>query len=286
MNAAKQREIEEALGARVVTRVKAAGGDINEAESWALSDGRAIFVKTNRQAEKLPGLFEAEADGLTALRNASTILGVPEVIAAGPTYLVLEMIEAGGKSSSFEEELGRGLAELHRRSRRQSKYGFDGPNYLGRLPQDNTPTETHVDFWRDRRLLPLIDRLSAYPAVVDLGRRLADRLDELIGGGDEPSVLIHGDLWSGNACADRDGRVWIYDPACLNTNREVEFGMTRLFGFGPRFEAAYQEVWPLQAGWERRVEVYRLHHLLSHLWHFGGGYEPQCLSLLNRLVRS
>ena len=98
-------------------------------------------------------------------------------------------------------------------------------------------------------------------------------------------MLTHGDLWSGNAAADRDGQIWIYDPACAYTHREYEFGMTRLFGFGRDFEAAYQEVWPLPDGWERRVEVYRLHHLLSHLWHFGGGYRSRCITLLRRLLR-
>jgi fructosamine-3-kinase len=120
--------------------------------------------------------------------------------------------------------------------------------------------------------------------VVALGRRLVDRLDDVLAGGETEAVLIHGDLWSGNAAADVEGNVWLYDPACAHAPREVEFGMTRLFGFGPRFEAAYQEVWPLAEGWQRRVEVYRLHHLLSHLWHSGGGYEKSCLDLLGRLV--
>ncbi|MEM9419344.1 MAG: fructosamine kinase family protein [Planctomycetota bacterium] len=284
MNPATQRQIELELGANVTQRSAVGGGDINQAESWTLSDGRRMFVKANADAAALPGLFEAEAAGLNALRNASEALCIPEVLAVGSDYLVLEMIEQGGKSSDFEENLGHGLAELHQRSQRSRGFGFEADNYLGRLPQDNSMVEDPITFWRERRLRPLVERLSAYPRVVDLGQRLAERLDDVLAGPNEPAVLIHGDLWSGNACGDRDGRVWIYDPACSYAHREVEFGMTRLFGFGPRFEAAYQEVWALPAGWERRVEVYRLHHLLSHLWHFGGGYESQCLALLDRLV--
>ncbi|MBB6428382.1 fructosamine kinase family protein [Algisphaera agarilytica] len=284
MNPDTQRQIERELGASVTQRSAVGGGDINQAAAWELSDGRGVFVKTNTNAGTLPGLFEAEAAGLDALRNAAGALGVPEVLAVGRDYLVLELIDIGGKSADFEEKLGHGLAQLHQRSQRDEGFGFEADNYLGRLPQGNTMSEGYITFWRERRLLPLIERLSAYPQVVDRGRRLADRLEDVLAGSDEPPVLIHGDLWSGNACADRDGRVWIYDPACSYTNREVEFGMTRLFGFGSRFEAAYREVWPLQDGWERRVEIYRLHHLLSHLWHFGGGYESQCRALLDRLV--
>jgi fructosamine-3-kinase len=107
----------------------------------------------------------------------------------------------------------------------------------------------------------------------------------LAGVGDEPAVLIHGDLWSGNTCSDTKGQVWIYDPAAYFAHREAEFGMIRLFGnFGPRFESAYQEVWPFTDGAEDRIHIYTLHHLLSHLWHFGSGYHGQTWAMLQRCL--
>lgn len=284
MNAALQRDIETALGAEVEASRPCSGGDINTAQLMRLHDGRDVFVKTNDCAAELPGLFAAEASGLKALRQAADSLRVPKVLAVGEGYLVLEAIETGGKPADFEEKLGRGLAELHRASRQPGPCGFECDTYLGRLLQDNTWHEDESAFWRERRLRPLLDRLTQYPEVVTRGRILVERLDEILTRSDEPPVLIHGDLWSGNAAADRDGNTWVFDPACCFASREVEFGMTRLFGFGTRFEAAYQEVWPMPDGWERRVEVYRLHHLLSHLWHFGGSYAGQCETLLRRLV--
>ena len=284
MKTATRREIEQALGAPAVEYGLARGGDINDAHALMLSDGRKVFVKTNPASDRLSGLFAAEAAGLGALSGAADELGVPRVIAWAESFLVLDWIDLGAKPDDFDERLGRGLAQMHRSSCREGYYGFERPTYLGRLRQENTPADGPAAFWRDRRLVPLLDWLGAYPQVVRCGRTLAARLESVLDGPDEPATLVHGDLWSGNAGADADGGVWIYDPACFYGCREVEFGMTRLFGFGGRFEAAYQEQWPLAEGWERRVEVYRLHHLLSHLWHFGGDYEAQCLAALDRLV--
>ncbi|MCH5377041.1 MAG: fructosamine kinase family protein, partial [Planctomycetes bacterium] len=39
---------------------------------------------------------------------------------------------------------------------------------------------------------------------------------------------------------------------------------------------AYHEAFPLARGWQRRVKVYVLYHLLNHLNLFGGGYHNQC----------
>ena len=284
-----REQVGEALGATVQTCTVMSGGDINDVWRCGLGDGRSVFVKTNRRASALPGLFAAEAAGLDALRRGAEAAGgglrVPEVWAVSDDWLVLEHLEMRPGGGGFEEDLGRELASLHRATRREDRCaGFERATYLGRLPQDNAWAGDAVTFWRERRLLPLLDRLGAYREIVRVGRRLADRLDRVLGGGETETVLVHGDLWTGNAAADDAGRVCLFDPACAFLPREVEFGMTRLFGFGPRFERAYQEVWPLAAGWERRVEVYRLHHLLSHLWHFGDGYHASSLAALKGLV--
>ena len=61
--------------------------------------------------------------------------------------------------------------------------------------------------------------------------------------------------------------------------------MMRLFGgFDQECEAAYQEIWPFQSGYGRRIEVYRLYHQLNHLNLFGSSYYEGCLTTLKRLL--
>ena len=47
---------------------------------------------------------------------------------------------------------------------------------------------------------------------------------------------------------------------------------------------AYEEAWPLPAGWRERVPLYTLYHLMNHLNLFGGGYGAQALSVVRRFV--
>ena len=61
--------------------------------------------------------------------------------------------------------------------------------------------------------------------------------------------------------------------------------MTLLFGgFDAGFYQGYEEVYPLEAGSETRLEVYKLYHLLNHLNLFGSSYRSGCLAILQRLV--
>jgi len=66
-------------------------------------------------------------------------------------------------------------------------------------------------------------------------------------------------------------------------DREAEFGMTTLFGgLSHCFYDAYQEMWPLQAGSDDRIEIYRLYHLLNHLNLFGTSYLADCLQIMQK----
>ena len=96
--------------------------------------------------------------------------------------------------------------------------------------------------------------------------------------------LIHGDLWSGNVLHTVRGPALV-DPACAYADREMEFGITTLFGgFSDRFFAAYEEAWPLPGGWRERNPLYQLYHLLNHFLIFGGAYGVEALSLARRYV--
>jgi fructosamine-3-kinase len=84
---------------------------------------------------------------------------------------------------------------------------------------------------------------------------------------------LHGDLWTGNILWAEDGRPWLIDPSAYGGRREVDLAMLSLFGgLGGRFNAAYEEVWPLADGHEDRVPLYQLYPLLVHAVLFGGGY--------------
>jgi len=267
--------------------MRQSGGSINDAFIVELEGGERYFVKTHAKARRYPGMFEAEFRALEMLAGAAAIR-VPVPIVAEEDFIVMEAFEPGHKSSDWQEQMGRQLATLHRATRRDG-FGLDFDNYIGTTPQPNGRLDGWVAFFRERRLKWQLERFAAAgsqgdPLIV-LGWELCEALDDILDGPDEPAVLLHGDLWSGNAAADERGAPIIYDPASYYGRREAEIGMMRMFGgFDSRCDAAYAEVWPLADGHERRIEVYRLYHELNHLNLFGHGYYDTCLATIRGLL--
>jgi len=252
------------------------GGDVAESYRVELDDGRTVFAKTHRNPP--PGFFSTEATGLGWLREPGS-LAVPDVLAVsdgddgGPAFLALEWIDEGGRSAD-ESAVGRALAELHRTG--LAAFGRADRRTTGSRALPNDPCDTWVEFYRDRRLVPLhrlaTDAHSLPGRALGELDRVAARLDEL-GGPPEPPARLHGDLWTGNRIVDRDGRSWLIDPAAHGGHREFDLAMMRLFGgFGAETFEAYHAEFPLADGWERRVPLHQLAPLVVHAIKFGGGY--------------
>jgi fructosamine-3-kinase len=281
------RQIEAATGRpfQVQREWSVGGGCINRA--IVLSDGaRDYFVKLN-DADRL-AMFEAEAEGLEALRGAGA-LRVPQPVYTGIVgdqgVLVMEYVALNGRFDAVAA--GRGLAELHRCM--GSRFGWHRDNTIGATPQPNTETTDWVSFWRDHRLghqLALAARNGYGRGLCQEGERLMTHLQAIIGHGPMPS-LLHGDLWGGNVGATEEGKPVIFDPAVYFGDRETDLAMTELFGgFGADFYAAYRESWPLPPEYALRKILYNLYHVLNHLNLFGGGYLAQARGMIDRLLAS
>ncbi len=251
-----------------------AGGDINTAAQVFSSEG-IYFIKWN-YADQLADMFETEAKGLDLLRQTETMT-IPEVIGCGQhqdkSYLVLSYIDSGKIGDDYWETLGQSLAEIH--SHTQPQFGLPFNNYIGSLPQNNQLTNNGLTFFFEQRLLPqagmaFYNELLSKPVYESL-LRLRDRLPDLLPA--ERPALLHGDLWSGNVMVTETGTPALIDPAVYYGFREADLAHTRLFGgFDSRFYDAYNEAFPLDAGFDERVPIYNLYPLLVHVNLFGSGY--------------
>jgi fructosamine-3-kinase len=260
-----------AAGSEVTASRRVGGGSINDAYAVELADGRRAFVKTRAGAPA--DEYASEAASLAWLAEPGAVR-VPSVIGVGETFLALEWIEPGAVSADGEEELGRGLAELHTEG--ADAFGAPRPLRIGPLTFDAPPTDDWPSFYAERLVRPLIaparDRGALSARGAEAVGRVCDRMAGLAGP-EEPPARLHGDLWSGNVLGDEHGRAWLIDPVAYGGHREVDLAMLRLFGSpSRRFEAAYDEVAPLADGAAGRVELYQLFPLMVHTVLFGGGY--------------
>jgi fructosamine-3-kinase len=156
---------------------------------------------------------------------------------------------------------------------------------MGALVQDNTPSPTWVEFFRERRLEPQV-RSAIDAGLIDrstLGhfQRLYTRLPDFFPV--EPPSLVHGDLWSGNFLCDTAGQPVLIDPAVYFGHRHMDLAMTTLFGgFEPAFYEAYHYHYPLPPHCHRQWEIANLYPLLIHLNLFGSGYKGNILHTIQR----
>lgn len=262
------------------------GGCIHSAWRADGQDG-PVFLKTNRPA--LGWMFEAEADGLEALRGAGR-LRVPAVLGCGledaTAWLALEWLELRPATAASERALGEALARQHLAA--GARFGWPRDNAIGATPQPNKPADDWASFFAEQRIgcqLGIGARQGLPRRLLARGERLQAMIPGLLADRRPAPALLHGDLWSGNRAADSEGRPVVFDPAVHYGDPECDLAMTRLFGgFDREFYLAYDAVLPPAPGRAKRQRLYQLYHVLNHANLFGGGYVGQAERLIDELL--
>lgn len=257
-------------------------------DAWRL-EGPAgpVFLKT--ADETAAWLLAAEADGLAALQHAAA-LRVPAVLgfgtAGGLAWLALEWLDLRPATPASDRSLGEALARQH--SVQGAHFGWSCDNAIGATLQRNDPEPDWARFFAARRIgdqLVLGARRGLPRRLLERGERLRECVPALLAGRGTAPVLLHGDLWSGNRAADREGEPVVFDPAVHYGDPECDLAMTRLFGgFHEEFRAAYDGILPPAPGWVPRERLYQLYHVLNHANLFGGAYVGQAARLVDVLL--
>jgi len=260
------------------------GGCINESVQLKINNG-FYFLKWN-DANAYPKMFETEARGLKLLLSTGAI-GIPKVVQCAEyentAYLLLEFIEAGKEIKNYFQNFGSNLARLHKCS--DENFGLEYDNYIGSLKQQNKQNTNGITFFIEQRIKKQIV-LAQKKGLMNLSLKkkfdvFFERLPDLIP--NEKPALLHGDLWSGNYITGKNGAAWLIDPAVYYGFREMDIAMSRLFGgFNHSFYSAYNNAFPMESGWEQRLDYYNLYPLLVHVNLFGSSYLSQVQSILNK----
>lgn len=279
--------IDQIISKNLNTSVKSSqtisGGCINNAYKIETDKG-LFFLKWNKK--EIIDMFRTEEKGLKLLNKHSPVHS-PKALLYGKidnkSYLLTEWIEKGVQKPIFWESFGRNLARQHKITWNQ--FGLDHDNYIGSLPQSNAQHKNWHSFFIEERLKPQLN-LGASKGLIDTNIQhkfdiLFNRLEDLIP--DETPALLHGDLWSGNFMTNKEGEAAIFDPAAHYGHRETELAFTQLFGgFSSNFYNYYNQEYPLEPGFDERVDIHNLYPLLVHVNLFGGSYLSGIVQTLRR----
>jgi protein-ribulosamine 3-kinase len=270
------------LPVKIDSVLPAGGGCINECFVLQTAPGK-FFLKRNNP-EHFPKMFECEVKGLQILNDAVNGIS-PEVIVTDEQkdemLIILPYIETGSPQKDFWIDFAKKLASLHRKT--TGFFGLDHDNYIGSLSQSNRQHPDWNSFFILERIEPqlkkAIDEKQLPKEITRLFERMFLRLPEIFPAG--PSSLIHGDLWSGNYMIGKDGRLRLIDPAVYYGFREMDLAMMKLFGgFDASVFKHYHEFFPLENGFEKRVDICNLYPLLVHVNLFGGHYPLEVQAIM------
>ncbi len=283
LNSAELEEIRNQLEiSEIISSDSVGGGDINQ--SFLIKTDRGEFFVKKNLSEPFPGMFPAEAKGLDLMR-ASQSVRIPEVHECfdfeDHAYLVMEYIRSAPQTKNFWKDFAERLSSMHRVT--QDRFGLDHNNYIGSLNQSNNEHSAWNEFFITERLEPMIKMGVDDKKIPRIDLPIFDALFSLLQDffPEEEPALIHGDLWSGNFMADDKGEPCIYDPAVYFGHREMDIGMSKLFGgFDRTFYEYYQEAFPMESGWTERIDVANIYPLLVHVNLFGGSYYQSVLRVI------
>lgn len=276
--------LEQGLSEEITHTKSIGGGSINSAIKVSTNDG-AWFLKFNF-AQAHPQMFESEYHGLKLMAEAQTIrIPQPLNFYEGNHYscILMEWIEQGARQLNFWPDFAKQLSQMHQCT--EDYFGLEFDNYMGSLPQKNSKHADFVSFFIQERLEPQIKLARDDGYINEKHIRQSERLyNELpsIFPEEKPS-LVHGDLWSGNFMNDEKGNPVIMDPAVYFGHREVDIAMTTMFGgFSSKFYEQYQNNYPMETGWESRLDFYKLYPILIHVNLFGYSYVGSFENIVSR----
>ena len=204
----------------------------------------------------------------------------------GDGYLLLSFLTSG---SGSQRDLGHLVAHLHQHHEPSGRFGFDYPYAGTSVSFANDWTDSWADLFIHQRL----DKLAAHlhqkglwqAADQTTFQQVRTIIQKTLNQHPSEASLLHGDLWGGNYMFTADGQPALIDPAALYGDRELDIGVTTVFGgFTQDFYMGYQEVYPLDPGYQFRLEFYRLYYLMVHLDKFGMSYAGSVAAVMDRIL--
>jgi len=253
------------------------GGDIHNA--WRIEfSNKKLFLKRNIRNKKFLEFEKYCLQNLRKYINQENLV-IPEVIAyKNIKNIEILLIEWIDMYNFDQKKLGKGLGELHLKSAESNPkmFGFPVEGFIGTTDQKKGLEDNWIDCFLNLRIIPQLLILKSRILDKEIINKVKEKIKSELLNHKPINALVHGDLWSGNAGMDKNGKGVIFDPASWWADNEVDIAMTKLFGgFKKEFYEEYHKIFPIKNGFEKRIIIYNFYHILNHANMFGGGYLKQ-----------
>jgi len=243
---------------------------------------KSYIVK--RTIKVLPCICEFEAKALRIIEATNTA-SVPDVIAVDSEHLILEDlgdIKKNPKKSDWYV-FGQKIGLMHRNT--NEYFGLEHDNYCGIWEQKNPISDDPKRFYYENRISCYFDAGLNNGMLTSEDRKgiesFFNKIYDIVP--KEPPALCHGDLHRKNVYATKSGIIYLLDPALYYGCRESDIAITKMYQpFPGDFYHGYEDIYPLQEGWEERLAIFQLKEILLMIAQFG--HLPS-LWLLRKIIK-
>jgi len=262
------------------------GGDIHNA--WRIEfSNKKLFLKRNIRNKKFLEFEKYCLQNLRKYINQENLV-IPEVIAyKNIKNIEILLIEWIDMHNFDQKKLGKGLGELHLKSAESNPkmFGFPVEGFIGTTDQKKGLEDNWIDCFLNLRIIPQLLILKSRILDKEIINKVKEKIKSELLNHKPINALVHGDLWSGNAGMDKNGKGVIFDPASWWADNEVDIAMTKLFGgFRKEFYEEYHKIFPIKKGFEKRIIIYNFYHILNHANMFGGAYLKQVKDYIKEIL--
>jgi len=262
------------------------GGDIHNA--WRIEfSNKKLFLKRNIRNKKFLEFEKYCLQNLRKYINQENLV-IPEVIVyKNIKNIEILLIEWIDMHNFDQKKFGKGLGELHLKSAESNPkmFGFPVEGFIGTTDQKKGLEDNWIDCFLNLRIIPQLLSLKSRILDKEIINKVKEKIQSELLNHKPINALVHGDLWSGTAGIDKNGKGIIFDPASWWADNDVDIAMTKLFGgFRKEYYEEYHKIFPIKEGFEKRIIIYYFYHILNNANMFGGGYLKQVEDYVNAIV--
>ena len=239
-------------------------------EKISLKNQKVFIAKYYEKKNKGYNSIKSEGETLNYLsKKFSNIF--PSVKFFSKDLLIIDYIEHDNiKKEDYQEQLCKKLLLLHRVSNK--KYGFEFDTQIGGLKQENNYDDNWINFFRDKRLNMIFERINQKNPM---SKCINIKIETLIKNLNNflpknPKIsLLHGDLWEGNILFNKGKLVGLIDPGIYFGHNELEIAYLTWFNYvDNKFFEVYTNSFNISKDFYNYEPVYQLYFSLLnvHLW--------------------